>query len=110
MCQKILNVAGNNPKDMSIQLMLNADEMELGKNSIVSFERTTRSDRIVNNASNHLEELRDTSPTNYNSLELAENSSFNSWGTTICQKVSSDAFSHPEELNGLYLSLVIDVD
>ena len=95
---------------MSIQLMLNADEMELGKNSIVSFERTTRSDRIVNNASNHLEELRDTSPTNYNSLELAENSSFNSWGTTICQKVSSDAFSHPEELNGLYLSLVIDVD
>ncbi|CAM0872685.1 unnamed protein product [Alopecurus aequalis] len=100
MCQKILNVAGHNPKDMSNQLVLNAEEMELGNNSIVSFERSTTSDTIINNVLNQLEELKVTSPTNYNSLELTENSNFSSWGTTICQNVSSNAFNHPEELNG----------
>ncbi|CAM0913417.1 unnamed protein product [Alopecurus aequalis] len=60
MCQRILNDA----KDTSIQLVLNAEEMELGKKSFNSFERTTTSGMIRKNASNHLKELKVTSTTN----------------------------------------------
>uniref|UniRef100_A0ACD5WIP3 Uncharacterized protein n=6 Tax=Avena sativa TaxID=4498 RepID=A0ACD5WIP3_AVESA len=100
MCQKILNDAGHNPKDMNIELVLSAEQMESGKNRIASFESTTTSDMIVNTASNHSEELMVTALTNYTSLELTENSIFNSWGTTIYQKVSNNAFSHQDELHG----------